>query len=315
MKNSIEKIAARVLEKQEITKALPSATKYDESRTKLPLGTMAGTVGAGFLGNLAVARHIMPDWLPPGEDMLPDMEFDMPDGSKWSPPKKTYPTEIDQKHLYDSLDESMWSKHVGGKPVLHHRDPLFQGTRGPYSMNLNDLPEVVRDSMRDTAKFDVDKPYVYVPRTSSPEILAHELGHSLESRPLHYARMLGGITMSKPWAIPANIASVLAYRADKKHPGLSDATVYGLGGAGALGLGATLGNEFGASLKGYKLMKQVGLKPRVGKAFIPNLSYLTMGALMNGIPMTLAAKRFIDNRKRDSLERAAQAPTPGLLRK
>jgi hypothetical protein len=43
MKNSIEKIAARVLEKQEITKALPSATKYDESRTKLPLGTMAGT--------------------------------------------------------------------------------------------------------------------------------------------------------------------------------------------------------------------------------------------------------------------------------
>jgi hypothetical protein len=62
-------------------------------------------------------------------------------------------------------------------------------------------------------------------------------------------------------------------------------------------------------------MKQVGLKPRVGKAFIPNLSYLTMGALINGIPMTLAAKRFIDNRKRDSLERAAQAPTPGLLRK
>lgn len=315
MKNSIEKIAARVLEKQETIKALPSTAKYDESRTKLPLGAMAGTVGGGFLGNLLATKYILPDLIPPGEDMLPDMQFNMPNGSKWSPPKKTYPTEIDQKHLYDSLDEALWSKHVGGKPVFYTKDPLYSGERGPYSLNLNDLPKMVRDSLRDRVDFDVDKPFVYVPRTSSPEILGHELGHSLESRPMHYARMLGNITMTKPWAIPANIASVLAYKADKKHPGLSDAAVYGLGGAGALGLGATLANEVGASYKGRKLMKQVGLKPRIGKAFVPNITYLGMGALMNGIPMTLAAKRFIDNRKRDALANKAQASTPGLLRK
>jgi hypothetical protein len=311
MKYSIEKIAARILEKQEATKALPGAAKYDESRKKLPIAAMAGSVGGGLLLNTLAGIHVMPELIPPGEDLLPDMEFNMPDGSKWSPPKKTYPTEVDQKHLYDSLDESLWSKHKGSKPDFYSKDPTHGGRHGPYYVDPSVLPEELRRG----AGYKMDKHYVYVPRTSSPEILGHELGHSLQPKWLSRASMLGRLSMAKPLALPANIASVLAYRADKEHPGLSDAAVYGLGGAGALGVGTTLAEEVGASLKGRKLMKQVGMKPRAGKLFIPNLTYLGMGALMQGIPISLAVKRFMDNRKRDAVANTAQAPTPGLLGK
>lgn len=142
-----------------------------------------------------------------------------------------------------------------------------------------------------------NQPYIYAPKKVRAEIMAHELGHSLQSNSSLIARNIGQVASMGNVGRANNLVSMLGYLAERGDKDLSDQMVYGSGLTGALSTGAMLGNEIGASVRGHRLMRRAGLKPKLRHMYGGNTTYALMGLGTQGIPMTLAAKRFIDRRR------------------
>jgi len=255
----------------------------EDSRGKVPTGLLAGISGGAWLGNKALVRHMLKS-MRPGVMVNPQA------------------AEVN-KSLFEGAPSKVWGDKGLSKPEWRKTDQVYGGRAGPYfideTQRIQDFSS--KDRIGDFFTTREVKPHVYVPEGVHPEIMAHELGHSLQSKDSIALRKLTGKAVVSGGLLNS-IASLLYYKAHDDHPEVSDAGVYASGALGALSSGALLGSEIGASAKGYSLMKRVGLKPSARRIFTPNASYALTGLALQGVPMTLAVKRFLDNRKAKALD-------------
>jgi hypothetical protein len=92
---------------------------------------------------------------------------------------------------------------------------------------------------------------------SSPEILSHELGHSLQSTPLLAAYGAGRILNGLSIPVLAGVGSI-RYRDPEKQNKIDRYAKYGVGIGTLAGL-LNVGVELDASYKGYKMLRDSGL--------------------------------------------------------
>jgi hypothetical protein len=265
-----------------IPSLLKQAARKKDPQSEIPVGTLAGISGGSYLTNKLLGKHYMRKFKPPPR-------FFDSEGNILEAPVVGNP---DNQKLYDSMTDADYKNNPRSKtkPRWDKYDPELHGNIGPY--------------------YD-PKHSIYSHQTFDPEVLAHELGHSMQSNATFNKVRRFGMEGTIKGGLPNSIASLLAYREHDKHPGFSDAAVYGGGALGALSVGSLLGPEVGASARGYNLMRRAGMKPRISKLFGPNLTYALAGSAFQGIPITLAVKRFLDNRKNSSTSEVPESlPTP-----
>jgi hypothetical protein len=186
--------------------------------------------------------------------------------------------------IWEAAEKEGWGKNTYGKPVLETRriNPL----EARYDIPGKSSPAIVTNSAY-----------------GKPEIFAHELGHSMQSKTLQrLTTALENINQkARIGKVPLTaITGALGYglgNVDKDKSKIQDAAVYG-SGAAALAMGAPLmAEEIGASMRGSKLMRAAGLVPKRGLLYGPNLTYLMNRIGTFGVPIALAGKLLYDRIK------------------
>jgi hypothetical protein len=243
--------------------------------------------------------------------------------------KQLYPTDWStgfrnseiQGKLKKSIPEDFWTSKNRQTPEIfeHISDPRLDRVKydlmgqGPHHLSTDMRRMLTKNLNPGMTPEDLKniKPYVYTPGITSPEILSHEIGHSIQHPNFMRLSMPGRVLMRPKASIPLNIAALVSHaRGQGEDPEKGKVMAYGTAGLGAGAAAATIANEIDASMKGTSLMRKAGLKPRFGHAYGGNATYALGAAAASGIPVSLAVKRFLKARKAKKLEEASQTAEP-----
>jgi hypothetical protein len=228
---------------------------------------------------------------------------------------------LEQLKIEKSLPEDIWSSKRLGTPEFMDQsreyrlgsdaDSLMR--HGPHFMPSEIRQDITRKNnpFMPPSEIRKIKPYIYSPRVSSPEIFAHEIGHSIQD-PNFTSLSMPGRSLMRPKAfIPLNIAALISHaQGQGENPDQGRAIAYGTAALGAGAAIPTIANEIHASRKGVEIMRKAGLKPRFGHAYGGNATYALGAATAAGIPVSLAVKRFLKARKAKKLEGVSQTAEP-----
>jgi hypothetical protein len=289
---------AGLLQKQAVTRRTPEEEAYSQNKILALLGLSAGTSLSGKALNKGSLAYLK-----------------SPGGAGYSHLPRTNGPEAkadlqafakEKKKLWAEAQAQGWGPETAGKPTWQSsKGPALEAFYSPPVKDDGGLFSKLREKFLGKAERG---PLISESRFGRPEIFAHEIGHSRQSRLGHKIldktqylsnkARLGGIPLTT--ILGATSYGMSDADADKSK--LQDALVYG-SGAGALALGAPqVANEVGASIRGARLMRAAGLNPRLRTLFTPNLSYLGKNMAVHGLPVALAAKLLYDRRQQSKPE-------------